>query len=362
MIDQYHPVFGYLEKKLLQDYLESPGWFTEFKKTRELEKRIEEYIGVKNCIVVNNGTIAISLALLAAGVKPGDTVIVPSYTMYATAAAVSFIGAEPYFIDVRSEDLLMDMDTLEKELRRITTKAVIYVSLNGRWDTTGKLINLAERYRNVTFIEDAAQSLGSRNYRGMIGKDLLMSTFSFSTPKIITTGQGGCITTNDDTIAEKLRTLKDFGRKSGELDVHTSFGINAKFTEMQAILGIAQIEQINYRTLRKRQMYELYTELLRGIPQVEMVGVDQFTIPWFVDIRCQDRANLMEYLKKRGIGTRKVYQSIPSQDYYKQNTTAYSNSDKFSSEGLWLPCSFDLTDNDIDFICNEIRGYYVQAR
>ncbi len=359
-VPQYEPVFGYYEKKLIKDYMENPGWITEYKKTEEFESILKNYLQVKDCIVVNNGTIAISLALLASGVKPYDYVAVPNTTMVATVTAVSLIGAVPVFVDIREDDLLMDLDILEWGLENYNIKAVIYVSLNGRWDTTGKLMQLQESFPSVVFIEDAAQSFGSSSYRGKIGSSLSISTFSFSVPKIITTGQGGCITTENENTATLLRKMKDFGRISGGIDISDTFGINAKFTELQALLGIGQMKQIEYRTARKRQMYKLYEQGLDSISQVKVIGIDDFTVPWFVDVRVEDRQGLMDYLKDKGIGTRPVYPPLNTQKIYKFETETLKCpiSEEIGQKGLWLPSSFTLTDNDIHVICDEIRRYY----
>jgi perosamine synthetase len=359
MILQYEPVYGYLEKKMINAYMENPGWITEFKETAEFEKRIADFLGVQYCSTTNNGTISLSLALLAIGVKPGDLVAVPDLTMYATATAVTLIGAIPIFVDVHYATLLMNLDKLEDLLFDYEIKAVIYVSLNGRWDTTGKLIQLQDQYSNVGFIEDAAQAFGSNCYRGKIGTSLQISSFSFSTPKIITTGQGGCLVTNDDSLALAIRKLKDFGRVSGGTDTHDSFGINSKFTELQAVIGLAQLEQIQYRLLRKRQMYELYSTYLAGIPQVAMVGIDEFTVPWFMDVRVEDRELLIPFLKEKEIGTRSMYPPLHAQSIYQQQPKeSFGITEQVSQEILWLPSSFSLSDSDIEYICKSIGEFY----
>jgi perosamine synthetase len=359
MIPQYEPSFGYLEKKMICDYMDDPGWITEYKKTQEFERRIADYLGVAECITTNNGTMAISLALLAAEVNVGDIVVIPSMTMYATATAVSLIGAKPLLVDVNDSDLLMNLDVLPSIIDTYRPKSVIFVSLNGRWNTTGRLLELQRMYPKVSFIEDAAQAFGS--YRGVVGSSLSMSTFSFSVPKIITTGQGGCVTTNNVELAGRLRKLKDFGRSAGELDTHDSFGINSKFTEFQAIIGIAQLQQIYYRTSRKRQMYELYSNNLSGIDGIRMVGMDDKTVPWFMDVRADNRDDLMSFLKEQGIGTRKVYTSLNNQrvDRICRVRKTYPSSEAFADTGLWLPSSFTLKDDDILFICNKIREFYI---
>lgn len=360
MIPQYEPYYGFLEKQRIQEYMDNPGWITEYKYTTQFEEDICSYLRVSHCSVVNNGTIAICLALLSVGVKPGDVVVIPDMTMFATASAVTFIGASVRVVDICEDTLLMDLDTLQMVLSKEKIKAVIYVSFNGRWDATGNLMQLKNDFPEVSFIEDSAQSFGSFNYRGKVGGDLDISTFSFSVPKIITTGQGGCIVTNDSVISKRVKQLKDFGRQEGNPDVHVGYGINSKFTELQAILGVSQMEQLPYRTARKIQMYKLYSSLLKDLPQVQMVGIDDFTVPWFVDVKANDRDALASYLLGKGIGTRKVYLPISRQFAFSYlGKTGKTIADTFSDTGLWLPSSFTLKDSQIEEICEAIKGFYL---
>jgi perosamine synthetase len=360
-IPQYQPLYGYYEKEAICNYMENPGFITEYHKTKDFEGEINKFLGTKNCIVVNNGTISLSLALLALGAKPGNKVIVPNITMYATATAVSLIGCIPVFIDVTDEGL-MDLVVLSYLLSKPDSelKFVIYVSLNGRWDRSGLLMEMVEKYRGViSFIEDAAQSFGSNNYRNRIGSDLDITSFSFSTPKIITTGQGGCLTTEDDKLALKLRQLKDFGRSPGNLDIHEGFGINSKFTELQAVLGLAQMKHIEYRVRRKQEIYNLYMEELEGLTQVKFLGLYPNLVPWFVDAIVYNREKLISFLKENNIGTRKMYSPITSQPFY-MDFRSYQKSEDLSVNGLWLPSSFTLKNDDISYICRKVRDFYAR--
>lgn len=190
-IPQIQPWFGKEEAEALADYMASGGWITEFKKTTEFERLIASYVQARHCVVVNNGTISLSLAAIACGIRPGDDVIVPNYTMIATPNAMLMVGANPVFVDVEPETLCLDV---RKVTAAITskTKGIVLVSPNGRYPKAG--INVFESLcaeLGLTLIEDAAQSLGSHYPDGRhIGRAGSVGSFSFSMPKIISTGQG----------------------------------------------------------------------------------------------------------------------------------------------------------------------------
>lgn len=366
-IPQYEPLIGYLEKKYICEYMENPGFLTEYKKTKELEEKIASYLNVKHCVMVNNGTVSLSLALLALGVGARDRVIVPDLTMIATPNAVKFIGAEPIFVDVRETDLLLDLEKTDEAVKAYKPKAIIMASLNGRswgpeaWDYIWKWKEVG-----VKVLEDAAQSLGSKNYEGSycgtrIGE---IGSFSFSMPKILTMGQGGCLVTNNDELADKLRKLKDFGRTGGGNDIHGVFGINSKITEMQAVIGLAQLTDIEFRTRRKKEIFNLYRENLKGVGDIQFYPTDlSYVVPWFIDIHSVKRQELLTLLFKENIGTRPFYPPIHTQEAYSEiNDWSYPVATKYSKKTLWLPSSLTLSDDQVIHICNTIKGFYVSAR
>lgn len=362
MIPQYEPFTGDTEKRAIIEYLDNPGFWTEYKHTREFEERIEEYLKVDNAIVVNNGTISLSIALLSLGVKAGDNIIVPDMTMIATPNAVRFIGANPIFIDIDERGLL-NFELADKAIEEYDIKAVIFVSLNGRSFNANGLEYINKwKNKNIGIIDDAAQSFGSKIYNGKFcgtfGCDI--GSFSFSMPKIITTGQGGCLVTNNNDLAKKIRKTKDFGRSSGGCDIHETFGINSKFTELQAVLGKAQLCGIDYRVNSKKEMFEVYRNNLKDIPQITFIETNlDIVTPWFIDIFVDDPDGLASFLKTKGIGTRRVYPPIHSQRVYSYwNRSSFPMTEYFSKKGLWLPSSFKLTKSDIDKICNTIKEYY----
>lgn len=353
------PWFGTEEKQAMNEYMEEGGWLTEFKRTAEFEKRIADYTGAKQCVVVNNGTISLTLMAIAAGIAPGDEVIVPNYTMIATPNSVKMLGATPVFVDVEPQTLCMDLDAANKAITA-KTKAIILVTANGRYPKSGiEAFKKLATEKNIILLEDAAQSLGSfypdGKHQGTHG---LMGSFSFSAPKIITTGQGGAIVTNSDEVAVKLRKLKDFGRSGGGNDVHDSIGYNFKFTEMQAVIGNEQMKKLEARVNRKKEIFQQYRQQLDGINEVTFFDQDlSCTTPWFIDALVEDREGLIKFLKERSIGSRLMYPPINRQEAY-HVSGSHPVSNLVGEKGLWLPSASQLTGEQVSRICECITAFY----
>lgn len=358
-IMQMRPLFGAEEKAAICSYMDEDGFITEFNRTKMFEHQIAEFTGAKHCIVTNNGTVSLTLAALSVGITAGDEVIVPNYTMVATPNSVKLFGATPVFVDVDNTTLCLD---LEKTRAAITskTKAIMLVSANGRYPAAGiaTFEKLAADH-NLVLIEDAAQALGSFFPDGRhIGRAGLVGSFSFSAPKIISTGQGGAVITDCDDTAAKLRRLKDFGRAQGGTDIHDMVGYNFKFTELQACIGIEQMKKLPERVDRKKIMIQTYRKHLQDLSQVKLFdNNDTVTAPWFIDAIVDRREELASYLKDHNIGTRVMYPPLNAQKAY-QVTGNYPVSEWVGANGLWLPSSVQLTDDEIAFICERIRAFY----
>lgn len=358
-IPQMEPWFAHEEKKAVYKYMSGGGWVTEFKKTQEFEKMISDYTGAEHCIIVNNGTISLTLAALATGIKAGDEIIVPNYTMIATPNSVLMIGAKPVFVDVEQSTLCLDIHLAEKAITK-KTKAIILVLANGRYPKAGigAFVKLCAKYRLI-LIEDAAQCLGSfypnGKHMGTVGK---VGSFSFSTPKIISTGQGGAVITNNDVIAYRLKRLKDFGRARGGTDIHDTIGYNFKFTDIQACIGIEQMKKLSRRVKRKKEIYKLYKKLLANVPEIQFFDQDLvWTTPWFIDVLAEKRNKLIEYLNTKGIGSRVMYPPISKQKAY-HYPGKYPVSQLVGEKGLWLPSASQLTDKAITYISQKIIDFY----
>ena len=353
------PWFGEEERKAMDKYLSQGGWITEFKKTQEFEQLIADYTGAKYCFAINNGTLSLTLAAIAAGVEAGDEVIVPNFTMIATPNSLKLFGAKPVFVDVEKETLCLDINLVEKTITS-KTKAIMLVTANGRYPKSGieSFVKLAKD-NNLVLIEDSAQSLGSFYSNGKhIGREGLIGSFSFSAPKVISTGQGGALITDDDEIAYKLKRIKDFGRSGGGNDIHDSIGWNFKFTDIQAVIGIEQMKKLQWRVDRKKDILKRYHEGLKNVEQIKFFDQDlEYTTPWFIDVFAEDRENLQNYLKEQGVGTRVMYPPINKQKAYQQ-PGEYPISNIIGEKGLWLPSAAQLTDNEIIKITSDIRQFY----
>lgn len=358
-IMQMRPLFGEEERQALNEYMSEDGFLTEFKRTEKFEQMIAEFTKAKHCIVVNNGTISLTLAAMATGIEAGDEVLVPNYTMIATPNSVKMFGAKPVFVDVEEETLCMDIQKA-KEAITPKTKALMLVLANGRYPKCDiKAFEELCKEKNLILIEDAAQSLGSfypdNRHMGTAGA---VGSFSFSAPKIISTGQGGALITNDDELARKLRRLKDFGRSGGGNDFHDSIGYNFKFTELQACVGIEQMKKLEGRIKRKKEIYSIYEKLLEGVEGVRLFKQDlSCTVPWFYDILAEKRDELQAFLKEQNIGTRLMYGPINKQVAY-QVAGEHEVSNKVGKKGLWLPSSVQLTNDELGYICEKIKEFY----
>lgn len=357
-INQMEPSFDEHEMNALNQYMLDGGWGTEFKKTREFENQIKAYTGAKHCWIMSNGTVSLSAALIAVGVKPGDEVICPDYTMVATPNSVEILGAKAVFVDIEKESLCMDFESMKSAVTE-KTKAVLLVSINGRYPKQlDKFVSFCNE-NGIHLIEDAAQSLGSFCNGKHLGRYGKIGSFSFSAPKIITTGQGGALITDDDELSERIKKIRDFGRAIGGSDHYLTKGWNFKFSDFQAVIGIEQMKKLPYRVERKKQMGALYAELLKNIPGVELISTSlSDTCPWFFDILCEKRDELQTFLKENKIGSRPFYPPLHSEPAYGYCNMKFPITENISRRGLWLPSSILVTDKQIEYICSKIRDFY----
>lgn len=357
-INQMEPSFDECERIALNEYMLQGGWVTEFRKTREFENEIAKYTGALFCSVVSNGTVALSIALMACGVTAGDEVIVPDYTMVATPNAAELIGAKAVFVDINAQDLCMDFEMMKSAVTS-KTKAVILVSINGRYPANiEKIVEFCKK-RNIYLIEDAAQSLGSFWNGKHVGRYGDIGSFSFSAPKIITTGQGGALITDNEELFNQIVKIRDFGRECGGSDHYLTKGWNFKFTDIQAVIGLEQMKKLPDRVRRKKEMGKLYQEALADISGVELIYTDlNQTAPWFFDILCENRQGLIEHLKENNIGTRPFYPALHKEPAYNYHNLSFPVAEDVANRGLWLPSSITLTNEEIIYICNCIKKYY----
>ena len=357
-INQMEPNFDEHEREALNNYMLNGGWGTEFKQTRLFEDMIKEYTGAKHCWIMANGTVSLSAALIAVGVEVGDEVICPDYTMVATPNSIELIGAKAVFVDIDRDSLCMDYEKMKAAITN-KTKAVMLVSINGRYPKDIELFVDECKKRNIYLIEDAAQSLGSFCNGKHLGRYGIIGSFSFSAPKIITTGQGGALITDDDELADKIKRIRDFGRDKGGSDHYLSKGWNFKFSDFQAVIGIEQMKKLPARVIRKKEIGKMYDGLLSGINGVETIHTNYVdTSPWFFDILCDKREDLQVFLKENGIGTRVFYPPLHSEPAYGYNDLSFPVTEEIAKKGLWLPSSISLTNEQVTYICDKIKEFY----
>ena len=349
---QHRPTFEKEEAEATYKYMLEDNFITEHKKTKELENMICNYIGCKHCIMTTSGTSAIILSLMSLDLQEGDEVIVPNYTMIATVNAVKFLKLNPIIVDVDKDTFTLNHTTIEENITK-KTKAVIHVSLNNRYTDMNDIINVCNKH-NIVLLEDSAQSLGCKINGKSLGTFGKIGCFSLSTPKIISTGQGGFCVTDDDESARKLNMIKNFGRRESGKDYFEVFGINLKFNDIQAVIGIEQMKKMDYRVKRMREIYNLYYENLKDIVEIKKPLNDEW-IPWFVDIYIDNRENIITYLKKHKIQTRLVYGEINKTNMY-YSDDILPNSNYVSTKGLFLPSYITLTNDEILYTCRILKS------
>ncbi len=355
-VHQMAPWIDEAEVEAMSTYLRSGAWLTEFGHTREFERRIADYVDSKHCSVLVNGTVTLYTAIIALGLGPGDEVLVPDFTMVATATSVVAAGATPVFVDVEEETLCMSMAEAEKKITP-RTKAIMYVPLNGRSGDMLMWVEFAKAH-NIALIEDAAQALGSFYSDKHLGTFGDLGSFSFSSLKIITTGQGGALATDSDELIAKIVKIRDFGRPASGLDEHVDFGLNFKFTDVQSVIGNEQMKKLPWRVQRKRQIMARYMHRLADVSQVRFTRTDlSQTSPWFIDIICEKRDELRQHLKENQIGARSFYPAVHSTKVFGQDGS-YPVTEMLSANGLWIPSGSQLTDEEIDRVCDVITHFY----
>jgi perosamine synthetase len=319
LILQSRPYFNNQEADAVYKYMKEDNFFTEFKYTSELETALAKYTNSKYCIMVNNGTVSLILALMALDIGIGCDVIVPNYTMIASINAIKMVGANPIIIDVNFNTFTIDLITIKKHLTS-NTKAIMHVSLNNYCNHIQEISDFCNK-NHIYLVEDAAQSLGCRINGKHIGTFGIIGSFSLSTPKIISTGQGGFLITDNENIYKKISMIKNFGRKESGIDDFETFGLNFKFTDIQAIIGLEQLKKLNYRVLRMREIFDLYYQELQELNNLPYFKIrnapNHEWIPWFIEILVDERDSLAKFLKHHNIQTRPTYPSIHNTNMYK---------------------------------------------
>lgn len=358
-----NPAFIGNERKYVDDCMDS-GWISSAGKYVELfENGFAEFCGVKHAIACCNGTVALHLALLALGVQPGDEVIVPTLTFVATPNAVVYCGAHPIFADSEFDSWNLDPKQVEAKITE-RTKGIIAVHLYGHPAKMVELREIANRY-NLFLLEDAAEAHGATCGGRIAGSMGDAATFSFYANKIITTGEGGMVVTDNDAVAEKARLLRGQGMDSNRRYWHPVVGYNYRMMNLPAAIGLAQLEQIEQQLEIRSQIARFYDERLRNLSgitfQVEQPWARH--VYWMFSIVLekelwQERDLVMKMLGEQGIETRPVFYPAHSMPPYLPTAAgeAFPVAEHLSANGISLPTWAGLTEADIDRVCRALES------
>ncbi len=349
------------EKRYVNDCLDSNWISSNGEYIKRFEAEFARYLGVKHAIACCNGTAALHLTLLALGVGPGDEVIIPSFTFVATANAVHYTGATVVLADCEHDTWNMDVGKLESLVTH-NTKAIIPVPIYGHPCDMDLIMSFASKF-NLYVIEDAAEALGAR-YNGLLcGTIADLSTFSFYGNKTLTTGEGGMVVTNNDDFAGKVRLYQGQGMDPSNRYWFSVIGYNYRMTNIEAAIGLAQLENIDTLLDKRKTIAKLYNEYLLGIPGLVLPVVKEYALHsyWMYSILIEndygmDRNEVMALLEEYGIETRPFFYPMHCMPIY---TCAYNNmlrvSEDIASKGINLPTYFALEQADIEFIADVLR-------
>jgi len=329
----------------------------------EFERNIAAYVGAKHAIGMANATDALHFAIRAANIGPGDEVIFSSHTMVATPAAVHFAGATPVPVEC-GPDHLIDPQAVAAAITP-WTKAILPTQLNGRVADMVALQALADRF-SLIIIEDSAQALGSRFKGRCAGTFGLAGCISFYPAKTLgCLGDGGCLFTNDDDFGYSIRLLRDHGRdESGDV---AAWGLNSRLDNLQAAILNHKLQSYDRAILRRRELAALYQRQLEVIPQLSLPPApdddpDHFDIYQNYEIEADQRDQLREHLKQRGVGTLLPWGGKAVHQFEKlgfQQQLPYT--DQLFKKLLMLPMNTSLTNSDVLYVCECIADFYASA-
>lgn len=347
--------------------IESGSYWCLGKEIDDFEKKIAQYLGVKYCKVFNSGGSALHAIMFALGISKNDEVIIPSFTFIATAYAPLYVGAKPVFADIETDTYGLDIDDVE---RKITpkTKAIIPIHYGGVTCRINDLKRLAKKH-NLYLVEDAAESFGSKENNKLAGTFGDAAIFSFCQNKIFTTGEGGCVVTNDKKVFEKLELLSSYGRKvegdyfsnPSELD-YVSLGFNFRMPSMLAALGLSQLSRVDDLIKKRRKAASYLNKNLESIKKIRIPKYQdsKFAVYQMYTIEVlggeKDRDFLKNELEKVDVPTKIYFDPVHNYSIFnKESNINLPNTELISSRVLSLPIYPDIKKEQLDFIINSIK-------
>jgi perosamine synthetase len=356
----YQPSLNGNEKKYVLDCLDSTWISSKGKYITEFENKFAAYINIEHALGASNGTVALHLALLTLGITAEDEVIVPTLTYIASVNAIAYTGAKPVFVDSLPGSWQIDFNDVRKKITS-KTKAIMAVHLYGHPCDMDELVAICKEY-SIFLIEDAAEAFGTYykgKHAGTFGD---ISIFSFFGNKTITTGEGGMVVMNDQTLYKRALHLRGQGLAQYREYWHDIIGYNYRMTNICAAIGVAQLEQADTFIEQKKKIAAQYKEELAGLPvEVHQESKDCVHSYWMVSIlvkSIKDRDPLREAMKESGIETRPVFYPVHTMPMYSTYYQKHSVAEDIGWRGINLPSYPALSAEDVKYICGAIKKYF----
>ena len=365
------PVISLQAKKNVLQALNT-GWLSSAGPfVKEFESNFAKYLGVKQAIAVTNGTAAIHVALLALGIGKGDEVIVPAFTMAASWMAVMYTGATPVFVDCEADTYNINPKLIFQKITS-RTKAIMPVHIYGHPADMKEILKIAKKHK-LFVIEDAAEAHGAKYKGKKCGTLGHINCFSFYANKIVTTGEGGMVVTDDDRLAGQVRKYMDLYHSDQKRFIHEKLGFNYRLTNLQAAVGVGELANIEKYIAKKQRMAQMYRKNLSRVPglilPVSRPGVRN--VYWMYGIRVEpeifglDKDTLRLRLKEQGIDTRDFFYSPADQPALKSlklKASEYPVTEMIARTGFYLPSGLAITASQINRVCRIIRNIHEENR
>ncbi len=373
MIPVNEPFIGEKEAEYVLDCLRT-GWISSAGKyLQAFEEAWASYCGMRYGIAVSNGTTALQVAVACAGLQPGDEVIMPSFTIISCAQAVTYNGGVPVLVDSDPRTWCMDASQVEASITP-RTRAIMPVHIYGHPVDMDPVFSLAQKH-GLLVIEDAAEAHGAQYLSGRdtasatwrrCGSLGDISAFSFYANKLVTTGEGGMVLTDDPEIAERARSLRNLCFRPERRFYHTELGHNFRLTNLQAAIGLAQIERMEETIRKKRWIGETYTQRLKHIQAITLPVEEPWArqVYWMYGLVLDegtgiDAARFAKQLREQGIETRPFFLGMHEQPVYLERGLfkgeKYPVAERIARQGLYLPSGLTLTEAQIDEVCQAVE-------
>ncbi|MDP3954682.1 MAG: DegT/DnrJ/EryC1/StrS family aminotransferase [bacterium] len=364
-VPQMSPWLGKEEYKAIESCFKE-NWLTEGPKTKQFNEKLLKLTKARFGVFAPNGTLALYLGLRALDIGPGDEVIVPDFTFYASATSVEMTGAKPVFVDVNRKNFQIDLKNADRLVNK-KTKAIMPVHIYGTIADMKSVVRFAKRHK-LKIIEDACQAVGVHRdgkHAGTFGE---VGCFSFFADKTVSTVEGGYVITNDEKLYQKLLFLRNQGRIDRGSFIHPQIGYNFRITDIHSAIGLVQLRKLPEIKKIKNRILSIYKKQLAKLSEITFfepdAGVEM--IPFRVCILVDKAHELMSFMREKGIESRTFFYPLHRQPYFKylqkgrkdQDDKYFQNAIYGYEHGICLPIFPTLTDRQILYVCDTIKDFY----